>query len=100
MTKQYSKRERQMFVRQLKKARPLIENGKEYFVCYALSSSLSSSRTRKVRDMIRYRIYPNSTVTGWLGSKDTDTHEYLLDNNKYREYRLAWIDNMIEEFSQ
>jgi len=100
MTKQYTKRERQMFVCQLKKARPLIEQDREIFVCLALSLRLSSERTQKVRDMIRDRIYLNSTVTGWLRNKDTDVYEYLLDSRKYKEYRLAWIDNMIEEFSQ
>jgi hypothetical protein len=100
MTKEYTKRERQMFVRQLKKARPLIENDYEFFVCLALDESSGSDNTVKVKSMISNRLDNNVFVSGWLQQFHPEVALEIAQRKQWKEYRLAWIDNMIEEFSK
>ena len=100
MTKQYTKRERQMFVRQLKKARPLIESSRERFVCLALETSSGYSSTVKIKSMIRHRLGNAAFVSGWVRENNTAVCDDIFRRDLWKEYRLAWIDNMIEEFSK
>ena len=100
MTRQYTKRERQMFVRQLKKARPLVEGSRFMFVCWALEISCTRTSSAKIRNIACERLNGHATVHSWMCRKHPKVAEKLYENNQWQEYRLAWIDNMIEEFSK
>jgi hypothetical protein len=100
MTKQYTKRERQMFVHQLKKARPLIDSGRYEFVCYALEHANGCSKTTLIRTMISDRLQFTGTINSWLRYYHPEVYSDIFRKREFRSYRLAWIDNMIEEFSK
>jgi hypothetical protein len=100
MTKEYTYPERQMFVRQLKRARPLIEDDCEKFVCFAISNGNPYEITFVIRDIIQTRLGAGNTATGWLENNHPDVLNEIEEFHSMKEYRLAWIDNMIEEFSK
>lgn len=92
----YTKAQKKLFVEQLKKARPLIANSSEAFVCHALESSWGYSAYH-TKQMIRHRLDNHFTIGDWL----EDNHlEFFKKTYQPQAYRLAWIDNMIEEFSK
>jgi hypothetical protein len=100
MTKQYTKRERQMFVQQLNKARPFVEGERSTYVCFALIGAVGFKQSRKTCSMISSRLQSSLAVDGWLYKKHPCIFSEISRNGQWKEYRLAWIDNMIEEFSK
>jgi len=51
----------------------------------------------KLKREIMIRLDGSHTVCGWLAREDFELWESFEDD--FTQYRLAWIDNMIEEFS-
>ena len=92
----YTKAQKKLFVEQLKKARPLIEDGREGFVCHALDRSCGYSAHHTKR-MISHRLDNHYSLGAWLEGNHL---EFFKNNYQPKAYRLAWIDNMIEEFSK
>jgi len=94
------------WVKILKAARNRIESGEEEFVCLAILECklgifdvFYDKAKYELRKEISERLGTHSTVCTWLKYKDRQLWEGLISEDRLKEYRLAWIDNMIEEFS-
>ena len=96
----YTKAQKKLFVEQLKKARPLIEDASDVFVCHALEHANGCSKTILIRTMISDRLQFNGTINSWLSYNHPEVYRDIFRKREFRSYRLAWIDNMIEEFSK
>ena len=98
----------------LKKARVLIENFSERFICHALDEAADDLGTEKARnaseelkDMIMSRLQPNYSYENWLEAKHL--YIYVANSQSYDNgftfipletiapARLVWIDAMIKE---
>lgn len=65
---------------------------------------------RALKAEVMLRISPHNTVTNWLAAQGIDITEGLdqIDSvklsdgisDRLRDYRIRWIDSMIEEFSK
>ena len=94
-------------VKQLKKAKDNLWDGKEKnsdkerFVCLAILFSKSvndkPSYSRLLRDEIARRL-EYKTLIRWLSHQGVNRYDMTVE--RLQAYRLAWINNMIEEFSQ
>lgn len=94
-------------VEQLKKAKDNLWDGKEKhsskerFVCMAILFSTSvddkPSYSRLLRDEIARRL-EYKTLIRWLSHQGVNRYDMTVE--RLQAYRLAWINNMIEEFSQ
>ena len=106
MTK-FTKKQKQLMVEQLKKAKDNLWNGKdkrsdkERYICMAILFSTSvddkASYSRLLREEIARRL-EYKTLIRWLSHQGVN--HYDMTNERLQAYRLAWINNMIEEFSQ
>lgn len=80
------------------KARPLIESGGQEFICNALlvanGQSLYGSNTATQR--IRRLLAGVSTVQTWLCHIAKVPAAQAYDPALLREYRLRWIDHLLE----
>lgn len=93
----------------LKKARWRIRNRSEARICYALNSSWAGFQERQAADqlatLIMGRLHPRPVLEGWLRSEHgvDIPHHWSDQSDEQRERvritRLAWIDDMIREFS-
>jgi hypothetical protein len=72
----------------LKQARALIAAGVVMYVCNGLPYNLAG---HTVRRQIMHAIHPHRSVTTWLETE----HNIRLSGEPARLYRLAWIDDMI-----
>jgi hypothetical protein len=85
----------------LLRVRPLIASHKETYICIALGDVVGSYEERRVgrllREMIEERLKPWYTYGQWVRHEDIgyweDKEEIIVSG------RLAWIDDLIEEFS-
>jgi hypothetical protein len=85
----------------LKLARVLIESGSEVYVCYALDKVGSEHEelipsAEQVTFWISEALGTHSTVFGWSRHNGYISHNMLPADVQLKEYRLAWIDNMIQ----
>jgi hypothetical protein len=93
--------DRKLAIKLLKKAKKLIRNESETFVCLAISeaASLDYANTYKtsyaLREEIERRIEPYGTVTSWLNSIHDDAWD--ASTSEIVQYRIRWIDSMIKE---
>lgn len=92
------------WVKILKAARKRIESGEDRFICCAivacgvgLFSFIYAGAKRELRQEIGERLGGSYSVESWLVSEHTDLYDSFEDD--FKQYRLAWIDSMIEEFS-
>ena len=89
-----------MKVRLLRAARKRIELGLNGFICEALDDAggaipRSYAEVHDLRRLIRNRLDGFAIAETWLSEK----HDLDLDHDQMREWRLQWIDKLIEEFS-
>lgn len=94
-------------VEQLKKAKDNLwdgkdkGSGKERYICMAiLSSTFDDDKlhySRLLRDEIARRLEYKNLRT-WLTHQGVSYDD--MTNERLQAYRLAWVNNMIEEFSQ
>ena len=90
----------QSHVRLLKKARKLIENNKNIYICFALRDSRtynSSNAEFQIVNFISKSLGDFSTYDGWMAQK----HNRIYNRHDYwdvisKQGRLQWIDWMIE----
>lgn len=90
----------------LKKALVLIENYKEDYVCHAISTVVKPGwrYTYEVNhpllDILRDRLAGCITVIDYLYTYHKDWyHEHIYDYRvTNRDYRIAWVKQMIQEF--
>lgn len=96
-------------VKIFKAARQIIANRERNCICYALglagpSSDAGGAIACDAKDIILDRLTPEIFVEGWLAQFVPGlTMGYLHDTpegrEKCREYRLRWLDALIQEFS-
>lgn len=106
MTK-FTKKQKQLMVEQLEKAKDTLWDGKEKYsskeslVCMAILFSTSvddrAGYSRLLRNEIARRL-EYKTLRMWLAYQGVSYDD--MTNERIQAYRLAWINNMIEEFSQ
>jgi hypothetical protein len=83
----------------LKKARKLIESGKEDFICVAVeeASSMHKDKSLQIIRFIDKSLHPHYTLGQWV---DTQVNYNIYEDPDYdqriRQTRLNWIDHMIE----
>lgn len=94
--------DRETAIKLLKKAKRLIRDLKDDFVCIALIEAAQKSDRRcamkvsiALRNEIDARIHPYGTVSFWLAVKHDV--ELLESPQDIRDYRIRWIDSMIKE---
>jgi hypothetical protein len=83
----------------LKKARKLIESGKDDYVCCAVESVSKNDKSKgeKIIKFISGSILPHYTLGHWI---EGQIHRNIYDDPEYnqriRQTRLNWIDHMID----
>lgn len=96
-------------VKVLRAAKERIEDGRNSFVCTAINEAaheldLSWQTPDSLRRWINQGMGNCSVVENWLSRNHPALGHKLSalgdENEGYREYRLAWIDNMIEELQK
>lgn len=103
--RQLTRRERRAVAILLRRARPFIEQRKETFICHALHAARpANGRTHyqyrilwTVTGLIRNRMSGNTTLEDWLRWEHPQLRGQLNTTNM-RDYRLAWMDELINEF--
>ena len=95
----YTKAQKKLFVEQLRKARTLIEDNSEIYVCHAIANAPWFADIGPLIKEIDARL-EGRTVYGWLDVNYPEVLNEIEEFHSMKEYRLAWIDNMIEEFSK
>ena len=88
-------------VKALKKARHLISNLDEDYICFALDTvaGKNPALAQAIIDLkcyINYQLSPTDTLLGWQHNNDVD---FIVFRNirADRADRIAWIDWMINE---
>ena len=104
---EFTKKQKQLMVKQLKKAKDNLWDGKEKnsdkerFVCLAILFSKSvydkPRYSRLLRDEIARRL-ECKTLSTWLNHQGVSYDDMTVE--RLQAYRLAWINNMIAEFSK
>lgn len=85
------------FVEALRLARPLIESGKERFICDALSTVVPSAYGAAAhRDRIRRYLDGCINYEQWLYIHHYEIYSMMIHRH-FRAGRLQWIDYMIAE---
>ena len=83
----------------LKKARKLIESGKERFICFAVIQfrAYAPKKTYELEEFIKQELNGYFTLTGWVCNElGIDVEKLPEFQNKMKQTRLNWIDHMIE----
>lgn len=100
--KKYSKKTRKTFVELLKHAKKNLCDGtdpnlnKSEYICFALPFTYTAN---ELKIEIHNRLAPHNNVWSWLHKKVGIPQRYLNQRN-VQAHRLAWINKLIEEFSQ
>ena len=104
---EFTKKQKKLMVKQLKRAKDNLWDGKEKyskkerFVCLAILFSTAADDkacySRLLRDEIARRLEYKTLIT-WLSHQGVNHYDMTVE--RLQAYRLAWINNMIEEFSQ
>jgi hypothetical protein len=90
----------------LKSAKQLIGSRNERYICIAIESAGDQlSRYEKeveyLQELISGRLDGHMTLACWLlAVYNIDPYITQKDMDKQRRTRLAWIDSLIEEFSE
>ena len=88
-------------VKVLHRARSMIEKSSEYFICTALVRAGNELRMHsasdRIRDVVMERLDGHRTLNYWLYRKHGIIE--LVPSQRFRLTRLAWIDDLIKEFS-
>ena len=89
-------------------AQDLIATGHQWYICEALSQLYDRRQIRgweyeRARDIIQSRLGWALTVEDWL-ERNVAEAAWMLWRAKdptsiLRDYRVRWLDNLIEEFS-
>jgi len=93
------------WVKILKAARKRIEGSKNIFVSSAIREcSLGINlvgyfKKESLLEEISSRLGCCSEIYQWMVVNHPAAYAQITDDNQWIEYHLAWIDNMIEEFS-
>lgn len=90
----------------LKEALVTIENGKENYVCHAISTVVDPGWmylhevNHPLLDIIHYRLAGCTTVLQYLSQYHSKWYYEHIDKGRVtaRDYRIAWIKQMIQEF--
>lgn len=90
----------------LKKALVLIENYKEDYVCHAIATVVkpgwrySHEVKHPLLELIRHRLKGRVSVIVYLSQYHGDWYYDHIVNGRVsvRDYRIAWIKQMIQEF--
>lgn len=101
-----TKKERTKAIKLFRMAQDRLRNGHSMYVCVSLSSAAED--TEKGQDFsqrivsrlhreINRRIAPWGTVTGWLQDPARFNGELVYTDEQARDYRIRWIDSMIQE---
>lgn len=84
---------------------PLIKSGRISWICWAVQESAGVTSLKRAAaaeaavQIIQQRLRGNGTVEGWLmGHADVDMDDLTKEN--CREYRLRWVQSLIQEFSK
>lgn len=87
----------------LRRAKKLIADDRQYFVCLALWDAANNySEHDVVRDIvtqIEWAISPHGSVGGWLRHKkcvDVDS----APMGALKDYRLRWLDHLIQTYEE
>ena len=99
----YSKKERLQIAAALRAVRPLMWDGStascgERYICYALCSLSRRKGEGIARQVIHSRLAPYGTLRCWLKCSAGIPPGQLTDA-AVQQHRLAWIDELIKEFS-
>ncbi len=99
-----NKNQRLGIARVLRAARPYIKKSMEAYVCHALVAARADgypkwcfSHCYNARKVIESRLDGYMTVVDWLEARHPNPKRSVSFRNT-RNYRLAWIDSMIQEF--
>ena len=69
------------------------------YICYALcDKKIRTEVFIETRAMIESRLHPAISMGGWLRHNGVDIGD--LTKPKLQAHRQAWLDQLIEEFSQ
>jgi hypothetical protein len=110
----YTKREKKQFVKLLEAAKTRLWDGhgglcylddKEKYICHAISPAFQRETTSvvKLREYISYMLHGFTTVEYWLAKQRIISLGDIGSVRKdieIQQYRLDWIDHMIQEFSK
>ena len=70
---------------------------KRTYICFAINDGAKDLNARDItRAVIWERIHPYNTVIGWVQNQGIKTGGSA---RKQQAYRKAWVESMIEEFS-
>ena len=90
------------FPEALRRARMLIESGKETYICYALenvhgNAGSTQKRTSVHMGLISELLQDRVTYEGWLAAYHYDAYKAMrVTPGAFRQGRLQWIDHMLE----
>lgn len=84
------------FLEALRKARQLIESGRERFVCLAL---VEIGAPTEYEQRLNAMLDPWATYDDWLQSNHPSTYSQMqkIGPEAFRQGRLQWIDHMISQ---
>ena len=88
-------------------AQSMIATGHQWYICEALihlyaRRQIQGWEYERARNIIQTRLGDSITVEEWLERNVTDGNVYLWADNPtgiLKDYRLRWLDSLIEEFS-
>ena len=97
-------RDRRALAEAFKEARKRIESRRCHYICYALKGALDERKidcwaAQSAGNLILDRLSPYNTVEGWLMGSAGVPVRFAQNAELSREYRLRWLDSLIEEFS-
>lgn len=78
------------------------EFNKTSFICFAINRANSHGGGNRLRDIIHERLGTSGTIEQWLLKNKHITRHQLLSKktkNKIQQFRHAWVDELIREFS-
>lgn len=100
-----NKSEKKRIIKALRAARPYIKSEQCEFVCWALAWASGEKKIDRMdyalaQNYILLLINPYSSVFDWYRGTQYLVEPFVQPPTSWREYRLAWIDHMIEELSK
>lgn len=74
------------------------------FVCNALDDAVQTYEQHKtmleIRKLISSRLYPCTTIYGWLSSQLKLSDLAMATDEELQDYRLRWMDSLIQEYKE